>query len=122
LPLGRSTRRTDVQLAGRFSEDVDITIELPEGWTAPVMPVSQEETKQAWGTAKQSVTVDGRFVWFHRNFTVTSDTVAAKDFAGLREVVNDLRADAAKMLVAAPGKEEPKKEPDKKEPEKKVER
>jgi hypothetical protein len=114
LPLGKTTRRTDVQLAGRFNEDVDLVIELPEGWTSPVMPVAQEEVKQPWGTAKQSVTVDGKFIRFHRCFTVTADTIAAKDFAGLRDVVNTLRADAAKMLVTAAGKEEPKKEPEKK--------
>jgi hypothetical protein len=114
LPLGKSTRKTDVQLAGQLIEDVDVTIELPEGWTAMVTPVSVAEVKQNWGSAKQEVAVDGKFVRFHRCITLAADKVAAGDLAGLREAVNAMRADAARMLVVAAGKEEPKKEPEKK--------
>ena len=114
LPLGRWVRRTDVQLPGQFNEDIDVAIELPEGWTALAKPVTQDEVKGSWGTAKQIISEDGRFLRFHRCFTVTADNIAAKDFPGLREIVNNLRTDAARMVVTAAGKEEPKKEPEKK--------
>lgn len=115
LPLGRSARRTDVQVAGRFNEDVDLTIELPEGWTAAVTPTAVAEAKGNWGSLRQDVTVDGRYVRFHRTAALNGEVIPAKDFAALRDAVNALRAEAARMLVVAAGekkKDEAKKEKD----------
>jgi hypothetical protein len=108
LPLGRSGRRTEVQVAGRFVEEVDLTIEMPEGWTAAVVPISMPETKGAWGSIQQDVSVDGKFVRFHRTATLKTEIIPAKDFPALRAVVNELRSEAAKTLVVTPG--EPKKD------------
>lgn len=110
LPLGRSARRTDVQVAGRVVEDVDITIELPEGWTAVVIPTPLPEVKGGWGSVKQEVVVDGKFVRFHRMAAVASDIIPAKDFAALREAVNELRTEAARTLVVGPGEAKGDKE------------
>ncbi len=110
LPLGRSARRTDVQVAGRLVEDVDITIELPEGWTAVVIPTPLPEVKGTWGSVKQEAVVDGKFVRFHRMAAVASDIIPAKDFAALREAVNELRTEAARMLVVGPSEAKGDKE------------
>jgi len=110
LPLGRSARRTDIQLAGRLTEDVDVTIEMPDGWTAAAVPASLPEAKGAWGSVKQEVTVDGKYVRFHRAVTLSTEIIPAKDFAALRDAVNQLRSEASRTLVVTPG--EPKKDKD----------
>jgi hypothetical protein len=112
LPLGRSSRRADVQLAGSFTEDVDLTLELPEGWTAEIVPSSLPEIKQSWGQARQEVSVDGRNVRFHRFISGTTDLIAAKDFAALREAVNALRAESSRILLIAPAKKDPDQQKD----------
>jgi hypothetical protein len=102
MPLGRSQRKTDVQLAGRFSERVDLTIELPEGWQAAILPASMARAEGSWGSAQQTVEVDGRTVRFHRVIVTTTTTLAPNDFDSLREVVNSLRTEASRVLVAEP--------------------
>ncbi len=104
MPLGRSHRQTDVHLNGAFTESVDLTIELPEGWAASITPLNVKQVTGNWGAAEQRVEQDGRFVHLHRTVRITSDTIAPKDFASLREVVNILRTDAAGLLAAGPAK------------------
>jgi hypothetical protein len=110
MPLGRSQRKTDVQLAGRFIERVDLTIELPEGWQAAVLPASMVRAEWNWGSAQQTVEVDGREVRFQRVIATTTTTLSPSDFDSLRKVVNGLRTEGSRVLVAGPGAKE--SEPD----------
>ncbi len=108
MPLARSQRRTDVQLAGRFAETVDLTIELPEGWTASVTPASVPTVQGSWGAVSQKVEIDGSTIRLRRNVNVTGERLSPDDFAALRGSVNDLRATKSLLLVF--GKEAEKEE------------
>ncbi|MEE8384500.1 MAG: hypothetical protein V3S01_01100, partial [Dehalococcoidia bacterium] len=106
MPLGRSERKMDVQLTGRFSERVDLTIELPEGWQPAVLPASMARAEGSWGSAQQTVEVDGRTVRFHRTIATMTTTLAPEDFDSLRKVVNGLRTEGSRVLVAGPAAKE----------------
>jgi hypothetical protein len=99
MPLAISQRRTDVQLAGRFEETVDLTIELPEGWRARVTPGSIAPVQGTWGAVSQTVESDGRTIRLRREVRVTQERLSPSDFAVLRRGVNDLRATKSLLLV-----------------------
>jgi len=102
LPLGVATRRSDVSLPGPLAERVDVIIELPEGWKPLIAPRSVKAVKGAWGEAVQTVEVEGRTVRLSRRVSITTDCVPVEAWPSLREVVNDLKADAARTLLAGP--------------------
>lgn len=99
MPLARSYRRTDVQLAGPFKETVDVTVELPDGWKPSIVPASVAPTGGHWGTVAQTVDVNGKTVRLRRNVVVMTDTLEPADFDKLRRAVNDLRATKSLLLV-----------------------
>ncbi|HNQ22404.1 MAG TPA: DUF3857 domain-containing protein [Phycisphaerae bacterium] len=99
LPLSRSYRQTDVDLAGAFREQVDILVELPEGQAPVVVPAGLPKVEAGWGSVAQSVDADGRTVRVRRTVEVTADPVPAKDFEALRSAVNDLRATQSLLLA-----------------------
>ncbi|UCC29408.1 MAG: DUF3857 domain-containing protein [Phycisphaerales bacterium] len=99
MPLAQSRRETDVRLAGRFREIVDLTVELPEGWKVWVVPASPRPAEGTWGSASQILKVTENTVRLRRNVAVTTETLGPDDFAGLRRAINKLRADQSLMLV-----------------------
>lgn len=99
LPLGRSYRKTAVPLDGEVRENVDLTIELPEGWTAAAVPASLSPVRESWGRVAQVVEVEGQTVRFRRTVHLTTDTIAPDGFATLREAINSLRAAQSLHLV-----------------------
>ncbi|UCG15811.1 MAG: DUF3857 domain-containing protein [Phycisphaerales bacterium] len=102
MPLDRSYRRTDVRLAGRLRQEIDLTVELPEGWTAPIVPASLPTVEGDWGTIGQTVQVEGASVRIRQSIAVSQDVISPEAFAGLRRAVNALRADASLMLACGP--------------------
>ncbi len=104
LPLSRSYRRTAVQAQGRFREHVDVTVELPDGWEASIVPGSMSRVAGDWGWASQTVTVgDDGAVRFVRDLALMSETVEAKDFESLRRAVNNLRTTSRRVLGVCAG-------------------
>jgi hypothetical protein len=99
LPLDRSYRRTDVQLRGAFTEYVDISIEIPEGWKASILPNKLPKASGSWGSLHQQVEADGQTIRLRRVVTVTKDRLTPGEFGQLREAVNHLRA-AQSLLIA----------------------
>jgi hypothetical protein len=99
MPLARSQRLTDVKLAGRFRETVDLTIELPEGWKASVVPASLTTVQGDWGSVTQTTDVSGRNIRLHRDISVTQETVTPCGFDALRMAVNNLRANKSLLVV-----------------------
>jgi hypothetical protein len=99
MPLASSQRRNDVQLPGAFREHVDLTIELADGLQTSILPTALAEVRGDWGWASQSVEQDGQTVRFRRRIEVTQSRIAPGTFAGLREVINDLRATQSSMLA-----------------------
>lgn len=91
MPLARSYRQTDVRLAGRFRENVDLTIELPDEWKPSIVPAEVAAVKGDWGTVAQTVDVDGKTIRLRRNVAVLTKTLTPGDFDQLRRAVNDLR-------------------------------
>lgn len=102
LPLDDASRRHAVSLVGQVREQVDLIVEMPEGWKASILPGSLEASKGPWGEAAQQVEVEDRTVRFRRMVKITTDTIAASDFAAMRDTLNNLRAD--RSLVLAMGK------------------
>jgi hypothetical protein len=102
LPLGRSYRKTDVYIGGRFKETVDLTIEYPKDWSAAVVPLGLPRVAESWGSAAQTVEKRDAAVVLHRSIAVTADTIGPKDFASLRQAVNQLKTEAANLLAAGP--------------------
>ena len=99
MPLARSYRRADVQLAGRFRESVDVVIELPEKCTPSILPAEVAPVEGRWGAASQTVEVTDSGVRLRRNVTVTLETLTPDDFEELRLAVNDLRASQSLLLA-----------------------
>ncbi len=102
MPLDRSDRRNDVRLAGRFRESVDLTVKLPKKWSATVLPAAMPAVEGDWGRAEQIVEETDGSVRFRRTIEVRQDTLSPAVFAGLRDAMNTLRTDAARLLVCAP--------------------
>ncbi len=100
LPVGVAGRRTDVSLPGPFNERVDLVIELPEGWEPLIAPAAVALVKDRWGEAEQVVEVSGRTVRWLRRAVVTAERVSPEAWPTLRGVVNDLKADAARTVLA----------------------
>jgi len=99
LPLADASRRHAVSLVGEVREQIDLLVEMPEGWKASILPGSLEVTKGPWGEAAQQVEVEDRTVRFRRMVNITTDTITASDFAGMRETLNNLRADRSLVLA-----------------------
>ncbi len=102
MPLGRSYRRTDVKLAGRFQETVDLTIELPEEWSPSILPTAFPAIGGPWGTVVQTIDVDGRIVRLRRSVAVTTKVLSPAVFEKVRGAVNDLRATRSLLLGVGP--------------------
>ena len=107
MPLERSYRSTDVRLAGRFRERIDVTIELPEGWAPSIIPATMAAVQGAWGTCSQTVEVQDNNIRFRRHLAVMSDTIAPDEFEKLRQAVNDLQATKSVLLAFGPSPESP---------------
>ncbi|MFH0980170.1 MAG: DUF3857 domain-containing protein [Planctomycetota bacterium] len=99
LPLNRSYRKTAVDLAGPVRENIDLTIELPEGWTATTVPTPLSLLQGSWGTLAQQTEIDGRTVRFRRTADLATGPIASEDFAPLREALNNLRNAQNLLLV-----------------------
>jgi hypothetical protein len=102
MPLNRSARRTAVDVRGRFLERVDLTIQLPEGWTAPITPRPIASAKAPWGSAGQTLTVDDNTIRWVRTIHLRQDSLSAKTFGPVRDAINGLRADASLLLTCRP--------------------
>lgn len=98
MPLARSYRRTDVQLAGAFREHVDLTIELPEGWKPSIVPGSPAAVDGAWGKVAQSLEVKDNVVRLRREVTMLADVLSPSDFEKVRRAVGDLCATRSLLL------------------------
>jgi len=99
MPLDRSYRSTDVHLGGAFRENVDLTFELPEGWSTPIVPASLAAVDGAWGRISQSVDVDGTTIRLRRAIEINSDTISPEDFAVIRRAVTNLQSDGNLMIA-----------------------
>ena len=99
LPLDRSQRRTDVQLAGAFEERVDVTIDLPRDWAVSIKPRPVMVENSKWFSAAQKVTVDGQTIRFTRTISVNKDVLTPDELLEVRRVVNEMRATSALLLA-----------------------
>jgi hypothetical protein len=99
LPLQRSSRTEDVQLAGVCRTYLDLTIELPEGWSPAIVPVGVDHVESGWGSLEQRVSVDGQTLHLRRQIELTSERIGAEQFAELRAAVNKLRATNALLFA-----------------------
>lgn len=102
MPLDRSDRRNDVRLAGHFLESVDLTVKLPKEWSATVLPAAMPAAEGDWGRVEQIVEETDGSMRFRRTIEVRQDTLSPAVFAGLRDAMNTLRTDAARLLLCAP--------------------
>ncbi len=100
MPLNRSTRRTDVKLAGAFWEHVDITIALPVDWSPQVLPDSMAQVAGDWGRIVQTVTRNGDEIHVVRDIEITRDVLSPDEFAVIRDGVNSLKAAGSLHLLA----------------------
>lgn len=99
LPLGRSQRRTDVQLNGAFAEHVDLTIVLPEGASPMAIPASLPEASGDWGRVAQVTTNDDGTVRVVRDLVVNDDVLGPSDFLTIRQAVNSMRSTRCRYLL-----------------------
>ena len=101
LPLKRSYRSLPVQLASRFTEEIELNIEYPKKWSVEAMPEAIESTSGdsgsgVWGTVTQVVErvekPDDGVLRFRRRIELRSDTISPESFSAVRAAVNDLCA------------------------------
>jgi hypothetical protein len=99
LPLGQSYRSTDVHLASRLREQVDLTIEIPEEWTVSIAPASLATVTGSWGSVSQKVEVDKNIVRLHRAIKINTERISPQDFNQLRDAINTLQVERSLLLV-----------------------
>ena len=98
LPLDRSYRHTDVKLAGRFKETVDLAIELPEGFVPTILPTGIEMIGGPWGAVSQTVDVEDHTIRIRRTVAVVTELLTPEQFETVRKAVNNLRTAQARVI------------------------
>ncbi len=102
LPLAEPTRETPVDLRGPFSEQVDISIRIPDGWNVAIAPTPLDRVEGDWGLMQQTVKQDGETIRLSRTIKVTTRVLSPGAFAAIRDGINMLRADASHALFVSP--------------------
>jgi hypothetical protein len=105
LPLTRTERESAVHLPTLFSEDVHVVIKYPEKWKAYVAPVAVPMASGPWGGLELSVADEPGKLVYRRELSFQVPDISPKDFAGVRDTVNLMRADAARHLLIGPPEE-----------------
>jgi len=95
LPTSRSYRRTDVRVGGKVRENVDLAVELPEGWKATIVPADYKGMSAPWGTASQTVKMKDRTLQYSRAITIGKDSIPPSEFNTLREALLAMQSNAS---------------------------
>ncbi len=104
LPVDRSVRRTPVRLLGPLVEDVQVTIELPEGWSPAVLPEPLQGVQGDWGRMSQTVELADRTIKIARRVGFDVQVIPPADFAAVREAARALASEACRALLLEPKK------------------
>ncbi|MCK4343451.1 MAG: DUF3857 domain-containing protein [Phycisphaerae bacterium] len=102
LPLPYSTRTNPVWLRGAFDEQIELTIEWPEGWTVEAQPHEVASAAGERASMKQEVKFGDNNLTVTRHTRVTERQLLAEDFLTLREALNELRSEHARTLLLKP--------------------
>ena len=102
MPLARSARRTDVQLAGAFSEKIDLAVILPDGSRAKILPAAVIGKSGEWGSVAQTITAENEHIRILRELNIGEGRIRPEDYAVIREAMNALRAEASRRLLYGP--------------------
>ena len=102
LPLNRSQRNTRLDIGGAVQESVDITVELPDEWTAAVAPAALPKLAADWGAIEQQVDPSDGVLRIRREVNIDTDEVSPEAYQSLRTSVNDLRAAGSRTLMFGP--------------------
>ena len=102
LPLARSQRDTRVDIGGAVIESLDLTIELPDDWTAAVAPAALPRLAADWGSIEQQVEPANGVLRIRREIKIDADDIAPEAYRSLRTAVNDLRAAGSRTLMCGP--------------------
>ncbi len=101
MPLGTARRKADVRLAAPFEEQLDLVISWPAGWTVTHAPAAAG-LEDGSTFARQEVTAGENQLTVRRNIRVDSRDMTPVQFAPLREMLNAIRAPAARNLLLKP--------------------
>jgi len=102
LPLTYSRRETPTRLTGAFDEQIELTIEWPEGWNADAIPSGVAAVQGDWGVVEQKVEITGHGLTLTRHTRVTQRDLPAKSLLALRQPLNELRSAHARTLLLKP--------------------
>jgi len=103
LTLAWERRRCPVRIPGPFEEHVDLSFELPAGWTIELAPNAVARREGAWGAVEQAVESAGGGLILRRAVSVIRPELLPEEFNALRAALNTLRSDAARTAVLLPG-------------------
>ena len=99
LPLDRSKRRTPIQLPGHLTEELQLTIELPDGWKPAVLPEPLHGVSGDWGRIAQTVETGENLVRIERQVAFNVRVIRPDDFATIRQAVRTLQSEACRTLL-----------------------
>lgn len=99
LPLDRSYRTSDVDTGGPFGEVLDLTVELPDGYHATLVPAALATEIEPWGSVRQTVEARDGSLRLRRVIAVTQEHLSSGAFAQLRQTLNRLRATESLLLT-----------------------
>jgi hypothetical protein len=102
VPLEYSRRETSARLTGAFDEQIELTIEWPEGWSADAIPSGVAAVQGEWGVVEQEVETTGHGLTLTRHTRITQRDLPAKSLLALREPLNELRSDHGRTLLLNP--------------------
>lgn len=105
LPLTRTERESPVHLPTLFSESIHVVLEYPEKWKAHIVPVAVPVVSGPWGNLELNVINDPGKLVYRREISFQAPDITPRDFAGIRDTVNLMRAEAARNFLIGPPEE-----------------
>ncbi|MBI5865296.1 MAG: DUF3857 domain-containing protein [Planctomycetes bacterium] len=98
-PLQYARVEAPVRLPAAFTEKLDLHLRWPSKWALDARPLAVEKRGGPWGTVEQAVTVEPDGLGILRTTRVASRDLSAEDMKALREAVNSLRSEKARVTL-----------------------
>lgn len=99
FPLERSERQSDVRVGTTIKEEVQISIELPDGWTGLMTEQPFDAKDSAWGSVNEGLSQEKNSIRFARTLSIEKDQLTPTAFLSMREALNELRSNRRRVML-----------------------
>ncbi len=99
FPLARSERQSDVRVGTTIKEEVQIAIELPEGWSGLMTEQPFMAKDSEWGSVNEELTQEKNSIRFARTLSIEKDQLTPTAFLSMRDALNELRSNRRRVML-----------------------